>query len=71
MEKKKIKKKKNQKTAGGWLKPSLVKNLTSNAGDMGLIPGSGTSLRGENSNPPQYSCLGNPMDRGASKGTVL
>ena len=35
------------------------------SGDPGLIPGTGRSLRGENGNPPQYSCLENPMDRGA------
>ena len=36
-----------------------------NAGDSGSIPGSGRSLGGGNSNPLQYSCLGNPMDVGA------
>ena len=36
-----------------------------NAEDLGLIPGSGRSSRGENDNPLQYSCLGNPMDKGA------
>ena len=33
--------------------------------DMGLIPGSARSLGGGHGNPLQYSCLGNPMDRGA------
>ena len=33
--------------------------------DVGSIPGSGRSPGGEHSNPPQYSCLENPMDRGA------
>ena len=33
-------------------------------GDPGLIPGSGRSGE-ENGNPLQYSCLGNPMDKGA------
>ena len=33
--------------------------------DAGLIPGSGRSSRGGHVNPLQYSCLGNPMDRGA------
>ena len=33
--------------------------------DAGLIPGSGKSPEEGNSNPFQYSCLGNPMDRGA------
>ena len=36
-----------------------------NAGDEALIPGSGRSLGEGNSSPLQYSCLGNPMDRGA------
>jgi len=36
-----------------------------NAGDPGLIPGSGRSPRERNGNPLQYSCLENPMDRGA------
>ena len=35
-----------------------------NAGDVGLIPGSGRSLGEGNGNPLQYSCLGNPMDGG-------
>ena len=46
----------------------LVKNPTANAGDMrdaGLIPESGRSPGRGHSNPFQYSCLGNPMDRGA------
>ena len=33
-----------------------------NAGDPGLIPGSGRSPEGGNGNPLQYSCLENPMD---------
>ena len=36
-----------------------------NAGDPGSIPGSGTSPRGGHGKPLQYSCLQNPMDRGA------
>ena len=44
---------------------SVVKNLPANAGDSGLIPGSGRSPGEGNDNPCQYSCLGNPMDRGA------
>ena len=46
----------------------VVKNPTANAGnirDMGLIPGLGRSPGGGNGNPFQYSCLKNPMDRGA------
>ena len=41
----------------------VVKNLPANAGDMGSVPGSERSPRGGNGNPPQYSCLQNPMDR--------
>ena len=41
-----------------------------NAGDMDLIPGSGRSPGVGNSNPLQYSCLENPMDRGAWWATV-
>ena len=36
-----------------------------NAGDLGLIPGSGRSPGEGNGNPLQDSCLGNPTDRGA------
>ena len=46
----------------------VVKNLPANAGDirdMGSIPGSGRSPEGGHGNPFQYSCLENPMDRGA------
>ena len=38
--------------------------------DLGLIPGSGRSPRGGRGNTLQYSCLGNPMDRGAWWATV-
>ena len=48
----------------------LVKNPPANAGDAGLIPGSGTSPEEGNDNPPQDSCLGNSMDRGAWRATV-
>ena len=44
---------------------SVVKNPPANAGDTGLIPGSGRFPGEENGNPRQYSCLENPMDRGA------
>ena len=43
----------------------MVKNPPASAGNSGLIPGSGTSPGGGNGNPLQYSCLGNPIDRGA------
>ena len=48
-----------------FLGDSVVKNLPGNVDDLGLSPGSGRSPGGENSNPLQYSCLENPMDRGA------
>ena len=44
------------------------KDLSASAGDardVGLIPGLGRSPGGGNGNPLQYSCLENPMDRGA------
>ena len=44
---------------------SVVKNPPANAGDAGLIPGLERSPGGENGNPLQCSCLGNPIDRGA------
>ena len=48
----------------GFPSGSVVKNPPANAGDAGLIPGSERSPEGGNGNPPQYSCLGNSMDRG-------
>ena len=48
----------------------MVKNLPANAGDMGSVPESRRSPGEENVNPLQYSCLGNPMDRGAWWATV-
>ena len=41
-----------------------------NAGDTGSIPGFGRSSEEGNGNPLQYSCLENPMDRGAWRATV-
>ena len=43
----------------------MVKNPSANAGDAVLIPESGRSPGEGNGNPFQYSCLGNPADRGA------
>ena len=40
----------------------VIKNPPANAGDVGLIPGSGRSSGEQTGNPVQYSCLGNPMD---------
>ena len=51
----------------------VVKNPPANAGDtgdVGLIPGSGRSAGGGNDNLLQYSCLENPMDRGAWQATM-
>ena len=52
---------------------SVVQNPPANAGDtidMGSIPGLGRSSGVGNGNPLQYSCLENPMDRGAWRATV-
>ena len=49
----------------GFPGSSEAKNPPANAGDVGLIPGLGGSPGEENGTPLQYSCLGNPMDRGA------
>ena len=49
----------------------MVKNLTAKAGDTGdtgSIPASGGSPGGGNSDPLQYSCLGDPQNRGAGGG---
>ena len=48
----------------------MVKNPPANVGDPGSIPGSRTTPGEGNGNPLQYSCLGNPMDRGAWWATV-
>ena len=49
---------------------SEVKASAYNAGDLGSIPGLGRSPAEGNVNPLQYSCLENPMDRGACQATV-
>ena len=54
----------------GFLGDSVVKNLPENAGDTGLISGSGRSPGEGNGNSLQFSCLGNPMDRRAWQATV-
>ena len=51
----------------------MIKNLSANAGDkrdMNSTPGLGRCPRGGHGNPLQYSCLENPMDRGAWRATV-
>ena len=57
----------------GFPGASGVKNPPANvgdAGDMGLIPGSGRSSGAGHTNPLQYSCLKNSMNRGAWQATV-
>ena len=48
----------------------MVKSPPANAGDEGLITGSGKIPEEGKGNPLQCSCLGNPMDRGARKAPV-
>ena len=55
---------------GGFPTGSDGKESTCNAGDLGSIPGSERSPGGGKDNPFQYSCLGNPMERGAWWATV-
>ena len=54
----------------GFSDGSVVKNSPDNAGDAGLISESGRSPREGSGNPLQYSCLGNPTDRGTWWATV-
>ena len=57
----------------GFLRGSVVKNLpasTGDTGDVGLVPGLGRYLGEGNGSPFQYSCLGNPIERGAWWATV-
>ena len=54
----------------GFPGDSVVKKRSANAGDPGLIPGSGRSPGEGSGNPLQYSCLENPMDRGTWQATV-
>ena len=48
----------------GFPGSSMVNNLPANAGGLGLIPGSGRSPGEGNGNSLEYSCVGNPTDRG-------
>ena len=50
--------------------PQTVKKSVHNAGDPRSIPGLGKPPEEGNGNPPQYSCLENPTDRGAWRATV-
>ena len=54
----------------GFPDGSASKESTCNAGGAGWIPGSERSPGGGNGNPLQYSCLGNPTDRGDWQATV-
>ena len=53
-----------------WFSGGSVKNPSADAGDECLTPGSGRAPGEGNGNPPQCSCLGNPMDREAWQATV-
>ena len=55
---------------GASLLAQLVKNLPASAGDRSSVSGLGWSPGEGNGHPPQYSCLENPMDRGAWRATV-
>ena len=60
----------NWYTSVGFPGGSVVKNLPANAGNSGSIPRSGRSPGEGNGNPLQYSCMENPIDRGAWQATV-
>ena len=49
---------------------SVVKNQPASAGDIDSIPGPGRSFGEGDDNPLWYSCLGDPMDRGAWRATA-
>ena len=51
-------------------KPPAMQETACNAGDAVSTPGSERSATEGNGNPLQYSCLGNPMDRGAWQATI-
>ena len=61
---------KNSKRIRGFPGGSAVKNPYANTGASGSIPGSRRSPGEGNGNPLQYSCLGNPMERGAWLPTI-
>ena len=48
----------------------MGKNPPANAGELGLIPGLGRFPGKGNGNLHQYSCVGNPTDRGASRAAI-
>ena len=57
------------KNAMGFHRSSVVKESAYNAGDLGSIPRLGRSPGEVQGNPLQFSCLENPMDRGAWRAT--
>ena len=57
-------------TESGFPHSSVGKESACNAGDLGLIPGLGRSPGEGNGKPLQYSCLENPMGRGARQAIV-
>ena len=59
------------RTVGSFPDGSYGKESTCNGGDMDSIPGSRRPSGEGNGNPHQYSCLENPMDRGAWWAAVL
>ena len=56
---------------GPGTRGSVMKNPPSNSGDAGSIPGSGGSPGGGSSNPLQYSCLENSVDRGLTHHALI
>ena len=54
----------------GFSSGSVVKKPAANSGDTGSIPGSERPPGERNGSPLHYSCLGNPMDRGAWRSTA-
>ena len=60
----------SQRSHAGFSGGSVVRNPPANAGDTGSIPGPERSFGEGHGNPLQYSCLGNPTDRGAWQATV-
>ena len=58
------------KSTGATLVAQDCKESACSAGDLGSIPGSGRSPGEGNGNPLQYSCLGNPRNRGGLAGYI-
>ena len=60
----------NEAVLADFPRSLISKESTCNAGDLGLIPRLGRSPGEGNGNPLQYSCLGNPMGRGAWRAII-